>query len=162
MACFRLLCSGVRYRSDIRSDVRIRYRINITLFLLLLLKVMVCDLYFCWSHLLCLCITLILILYVICITCVYVREYYECPSLPTSHFSSCCCESTLSLCTPISILLLCYWISTSSCGCCLSLGLWSIGSWHTWHSGHACYWLSAFFIKSCIILLWELSRYSLG
>ena len=32
------------------------------------------------------------------------------PSLPTSHFSCCCCESTLSLCTPISILLLCYWI----------------------------------------------------
>ena len=77
------------------------------------------------------------------------------PSLPTSHFSGCCCESTLSLCTPISILLLCYWIGTSSCGCCLSLRLWSIGSWHTWHSRHTYYWLSAFFIKSCNILLWD-------
>ena len=77
------------------------------------------------------------------------------PSLPSSHFSSCCCESTLSLCTPISILLLCYWPPTYSYSCCLSLWLWSIGSWHTWHSRHAYYWLPAFFIKSCIRLLWE-------
>ena len=83
------------------------------------------------------------------------------PSLPSSHFSSCCCESTLSLCTPISILLLCYWPPTYSYSCCLSLWLWSIGSWPTWHSRHAYYWLSAFFIKSCNILLWELSRVSL-
>ena len=79
------------------------------------------------------------------------------PSLPTSHFSSCCCESTLSLCTPISILLLCYWPPTSSCSC-LSLWLWSIGSWHTWHFRHTCYWLTAFFIKSCTRLFWDSLR----
>ena len=55
------------------SDVRIRYGIDTTL----LLNVMVCDLYFDSHILLCLCITLILILYVISIKCVYVREYYE-------------------------------------------------------------------------------------
>ena len=59
------------------SDVRIRYGIDTTLFLLLLLNVMVCDLYFDSHILLCLCITLILIHYVIGIKCVYVREYYE-------------------------------------------------------------------------------------
>ena len=76
------------------------------------------------------------------------------PSPITSHFSSCCCECTLSMFTPTSPPLICYWISTSSCGCCLSLRLWSIGSWHTWHSRPTYYWLSAFYIKSCIILLW--------
>ena len=39
--------------------------------------IMVCDLYFNSHILLCLCITLILILYIISIKCVYVREYYE-------------------------------------------------------------------------------------
>ena len=38
--------------------------------------IMVCDLYFNSHILLCLCITLILILYIISIKCVYVREYY--------------------------------------------------------------------------------------
>ena len=28
-------------------------------------------------------------------------------------------------------------------------------SWHTLHSRHTYYWLSAFFIKSCNILLWD-------
>ena len=55
------------------SDVRIHYGIDTTL----LLNVMVCDLYFDSHILLCFCITLILILYVIGIKCVYVREYYE-------------------------------------------------------------------------------------
>ena len=54
------------------SDVHIRYGINTTLFF----NVMVCDLYFDSHILLCLCITLILILYGISIKCVYVREYY--------------------------------------------------------------------------------------
>ena len=59
------------------SDVHICYGIDTTLFLLLLLNVMVYELYFDSHILLCLCITLILILYVIGIKCVYVREYYE-------------------------------------------------------------------------------------
>ena len=87
------------------------------------------------------------------------------PSPITSHFSGCCCECTLSMFTPISPPLLYYWIGTSSCGCCLSLWLWSIGSWHTWHSRHTYYWLSAFYIKSCIIWLcvnsWEKAGRSL-
>ena len=117
------------------SDSRIRYRSDLIVFLLLLLNVMVCDLYFAGHILLCLCITLILIIYIVCI--VYMWEsIMNIPSLPTSHFSSCCCESTLSLCTPISIPLICYWINTSNCSCCLSLWLWSIGSWYTWHSRH--------------------------
>ena len=77
MTCFRLLCSGCNTEVIYGSDVHICYGIDTTLFLLLLLNVMVCDVYFAGHILLCLCITLILILYVICIKCVYVREYYE-------------------------------------------------------------------------------------
>ena len=77
MACFRLLCSGCDTEVIYGSDVHIRYGIDTTLFLLLLVDVVVCDLYFDSHILLCLFITLILIIHIICIQCVYVREYYE-------------------------------------------------------------------------------------
>ena len=68
---------------------------------------------------------------------VYIWEsVMDIPSLIASHFSSCCCESTWSLCTPISILLICYWTDTSSYSCCLSMWLWSIGSSLTWLPRH--------------------------
>ena len=55
----------------------IGYGTDTTLFLLLLGANVVCDLYFDGHILLCLFITLMLIIYIICIRCVYVREYYE-------------------------------------------------------------------------------------
>ena len=72
MACFRLLRSGYvgmiwkSYAYTIR-----KWSYCIVLFSI----IMVCDLYFNSHILLCLCITLILILYIISIKCVYVREY---------------------------------------------------------------------------------------
>ena len=119
---------------------------------------MECDLYFDSHILLCLIITLILIIHIIhiiSIKCVYVREcYIYILSLPTSHFSSCCCESTLSLCTPISILLLCYWPPTY----CLQLLLISVTVIH-WIMAHmtlqaSTLLVASFFIKSCTVLLW--------
>ena len=58
-----IVSTWVRYG----SDSRIRYGSNLIVFLLLLLNVMVCDLYFAGHILLCLCITLILIIYIVCI-----------------------------------------------------------------------------------------------
>ena len=58
------------------SHMRIRYGTDLIIFLLISLSIKVCDLYFNSHILLCLCITLILILYIISINCVYVREHY--------------------------------------------------------------------------------------
>ena len=125
-------------------------------FYCLLLLIVLCDLYFDGHILLCWCITLIYSFFMLLVLNVYMWEsIMNIPSLLTSHFSCCSCESTLSLCTPISILLLCYWPHTYNCSCCISLWLWSIGSWHTWHFRHTYYWLSAFFIKSCNRTIWE-------
>ena len=80
------------------SDIRIRSGIDTTLFLLLLVDIVVCDLYFDSHILFVLIITLILIIHVL-IVLVW-ESIMHIPSPITSHFSSCCCESTLSLCTP--------------------------------------------------------------
>ena len=70
---FLFIAWWVRYG----SDLRIRYGRSLIVFLLIWLSIMVCDLSFNSHILLCLCITLIFILYVIGIKCVYGREYYE-------------------------------------------------------------------------------------
>ena len=70
MACFCLLHVG--YDTEV-----ICIHITEPVFYCSLLIIVLCDLYFDSHILLCLCITLILILYVISIKCVYVREYYE-------------------------------------------------------------------------------------
>ena len=127
------------------------YGYDTSLFLLLLVDIVACDLYFVSHILLYLIITLILIIHINCINCISVAEYHDIPSLFASHFSSCCCESTLSLCTPISILLICYWTDISSYSCCLPMWLWSIGSSLTWLPRHTDNWLSACYIKSCIL-----------
>ena len=132
---FSFIVCWVRYGSRIRIRYGIGYGTDTSLFLLLLSVNVICDLYFDSHILVVLIITLIL--FMLLVLNVYMWEsVIIILSLPTSHFSSCCCESTLSLCTPISILLLCYWPPTYCCSCCLSLWLWSIGSWHTWHPRH--------------------------
>ena len=74
MACFRLLHSG--YVGTIRKSYA--YTIRKQSYCIVFFSIiMVCDLYFNSHILLCLCITLILILSIISIKCVYVREYYE-------------------------------------------------------------------------------------
>ena len=74
MACFHLLRSG--YVGTIRKSYA--YTVQKQSYCIVLFSIiMVCDLYFNSHILLCLCITLILILYIISIKCVYVREYYE-------------------------------------------------------------------------------------
>ena len=77
MACFHFLCNGYDTEVIYRSAICIRYGINTTLFLLLLVDIVVCALYFDSHILLCLFITLVLIIHIICINYVYVREYYE-------------------------------------------------------------------------------------
>ena len=70
MACFRLLCG---YDTEVIYAYMIRKQ---SYCLELFSIIVVCDLCFNSHILLCLCITLILILYIISIKCVYVREYY--------------------------------------------------------------------------------------
>ena len=70
MACFHLLRDG--YDTEV-----ICVYITELVFYCLLVIIVLCDLYFDSHILLCWCITLIFILYVISIKCVYVREYYE-------------------------------------------------------------------------------------
>ena len=70
MACFRFLCSGCD------TEVMCMY-VTESILLYFLVDIVVCDLYFDSHILLCLFITLILIIHIICIKCVYVREYYE-------------------------------------------------------------------------------------
>ena len=74
MACYRLLHS--EYMGTIRKSYAYTIRKQ-SYYIVLFSIIMVCDLYFNSHILLCLCITLILILYIISIKCVYVREYYE-------------------------------------------------------------------------------------
>ena len=114
MACFRLLRDGYD------MEVMCVY-VTEPVFYCLLLNIMECDLYFDSHILLCLFLTLILIIHIIVLNVYLWESIMNIPSLSTSHFSCCCCESTLSLCTPISILLLYYWPHTYNCSCCLSL-----------------------------------------
>ena len=70
---FLFIACWVRYG----SHLHIRYRTDLIIFHLLLLNIMECDLYFDSHILLCLFLTLILIIHIICIKCVFVGEYYE-------------------------------------------------------------------------------------
>ena len=119
MACFHFLHNGYDAEVIYGSDIHMRSGIDTTLFLILLVDIVVCDLYFDSHILFVLIITLILIIHVL-IVLVW-ESIMHIPSPITSHFSSCCCESTLSLCTPISNLLICYWTDTPSYSCCLSM-----------------------------------------
>ena len=73
MACFRLLRVG--YDTEVLCIYGTET--GLIVFLLVLLNIMECDLYFDSHILLCLFITLILFIHIICIKCVYVREYFE-------------------------------------------------------------------------------------
>ena len=72
MAYFHLLHSG--YDTEVMILV---YDMEMLLLYLLLVDIVACDLYFDSHILLSLIITLILIIHINCINCVYVREYYE-------------------------------------------------------------------------------------
>ena len=70
MACFSLLHDG--YEREV-----ICVYVMEPVFYCLLLNIMECDLYFDSHILLCLFLTLILIIHIVCIKCVFMGEYYE-------------------------------------------------------------------------------------